>query len=131
MAIGSFRPRTSSLRPRSGGRGPLGEWLEEVRKKGEFMRGGEEWLEEVGRGWRSKTCNLLQMLLYIVICSSMVGVVVSGVLTYSYVDAYKFSTASCSTTTSISIQSSHHVDPAECVWTILQIGVDGYYKLAL
>ena len=105
--------------------------MEEVRKKGEFMRGGEEWLEEVRRGWRSKTCNLLQMLLYIVICSSMVGVVVSGVLTYSYLDAYKFSTASCSTTTSISIQSSHHVDPAECVWTILQVGVGGYYKLTL
>ena len=65
----------------------------------EYMRGGEEWLEEVRRGWRSKTCNLLQMVLYLVICSSMVGVVVSGVLTYSYLDAYKFSTASCSTTT--------------------------------
>ena len=45
------------------------------------------------------TCNLLQIVLYLVICSLMVGVVVSGVLTYSYLDAYKFSTASCSTTT--------------------------------
>ena len=121
-AIGSFRPRSSSLRPRPGGRGPLGEWLEEVRKKGEdFMRGGKELLEEVGRGWRSKTCNLLQMVLYLVICSSMVGVVVSGVLTYSYLDAYNFSTASCSTITSTSLQSSHHVDPAECVWMLLQV----------
>ena len=121
-AIGSFRPRTSFLSSKPGGRGPLGQWLEEVRKKWEeFMRGGMEWLEEVRRGWRRNTCNLLQMVLYLVICSSMVGVVVSGVLTYSYLDAYKFSTASCSTTTSFSLQQSHHVDPAECVWSILQV----------